>query len=241
MHRLVNGLPKLFAAALSSTLSVLCLHGRRLISMDCLRGQSERAAGLCAALAWLGSISLTASAMQPQEVAAIVARCAPTVAPSTMQAILRVESGFRPHAIGYLVRSPKGKFNLTRQPASKQEAVSWASWMYSNGYKFDAGPAQVNSTNFARYGLTPETAFEPCQNIGAGAAILTTEYLRASRRYGPGQDALRAAISSYNSGNFSTGFANGYVKRVSDAAARSAPPPLQPLVKSQSKLKDQPQ
>lgn len=162
--------------------------------------------------------------MLPMDVAALVVQCAPTVAPTTMEAILKVESGFRPHAIGYLVRGPQGKFNLARQPKNKAEAVAWATWLHQNGYRFDAGPAQVNSTNFARYGLTPESAFEPCLNIGAGAAILTNEYVRASRRYGPGQAALRAAISSYNSGNFTVGFSNGYVQRVSDAAFRGFSP-----------------
>ncbi|VTU46191.1 Type IV secretion system protein virB1 (plasmid) [Variovorax sp. SRS16] len=166
--------------------------------------------------------------MESADVAALVARCAPTVAPSTMQAILRVESGFKPHVIGYLVRSPQGKFNLSRQPRSKEEAIAWATWMHANGYRFDAGPAQVNSSNFERYGLTPASAFEPCQNIGAGGAILTSEYLRAVRKFGPGQYALRAAISSYNSGNYVTGFSNGYVRHVSNAAAQSTRPPLQP-------------
>ena len=162
--------------------------------------------------------------MLPMDVAALVVQCAPTVAPTTMQAILRVESGNRPHAIGYLVRGAQGKFNLARQPKNKAEAIAWATWLYQNGYRFDAGPAQVNSTNFARYGLTPESAFDPCLNIGAGAAILTNEYVRAARKFGPGQSALRAAISSYNSGNFTVGFSNGYVQCVSDAASRGITP-----------------
>lgn len=150
--------------------------------------------------------------------------CAPTVAPSTMRAIVKTESGFRPHVIGYLIRKGKAEFKLTRQPQSKAEAVAWATWFHDNGYRFDAGPAQVNSSNFARVGLTPSTAFDACSNIAAGAAILTADYVRAAATYGPGQTALRAALSSYNSGSFVRGITNGYVARVEKAASTGKPP-----------------
>lgn len=157
--------------------------------------------------------------MMPLVVAALVAQCAPNVSPVTMSAILRVESGFRPHAIGYLVRGPAGKVRLARQPRDTVEAISWAKWLLANGYRFDAGPAQVNSSNFERYGLDAVSAFDPCSNVRAAGDILTDEYLRAARKFQPGQVALRHAISSYNTGNFADGFANGYVQRVTDAAA----------------------
>ena len=152
-----------------------------------------------------------------------------------MKAIVHVESKGRPHVIGYKVAHANGVYTLTQQPKDKAEAVSWARWMLDNGYRFDAGPAQVNSTNFRAYGLTAETVFEPCTNIKAGAAILTDAYQAASRQYGPGQQALLAAISAYNSGNFVTGFRNGYVQKVAAAAgvpaAQALPasaPPLKP-------------
>lgn len=149
---------------------------------------------------------------------ALLAQCAPTVAPSTMRAIVKVESGGKPFAIGYLVRSKDRAFTLSRQPSSKDEAVSWAQWFLANGYRFDAGPAQVNSINFAAHHLTAETVFDSCRNLQAGAAILTAEYRRALKTFRDEQAALRAAISSYNSGNFSVGFKNGYVTKVQTAA-----------------------
>lgn len=152
----------------------------------------------------------------------LLSRCAPTVAPSTMRAIVQVESAFQPFVIGTLVRSKSGAQTLSRQPATRSEAVQWASWLLQNGYRFDAGPAQVNSIHFATYGLTPETAFEPCRNIAAGAAILTAEYRRAAAKFGVGQVALRAAISSYNTGHFARGIQNGYVSRVQHAATAAA-------------------
>ncbi|WP_156516886.1 lytic transglycosylase domain-containing protein [Delftia sp. GW456-R20] len=153
------------------------------------------------------------------DVEGLLANCAPTVATTTMRAIVKTESGFRPNAIGYLIRKGESEYTLSRQPKNQFEAIQWATWLYANGYKFDAGAAQVNSSNFARVGLTPSTAFDPCKNISAGAAILTSEYARASVKFGPGQNALRAAISSYNSGSFVRGIHNGYVTRVEKAAA----------------------
>lgn len=157
--------------------------------------------------------------MMALDIEPLLTQCAPTVAPSTMRAIIQVESAHKPYAIGNLVRGKEGARTLTRQPRGREEAVQWARWFLQHGYRFDAGPAQVNSVHFAAYGLTADTAFEPCRNIAAGAAILTAEYRRAANSLGPGQAALRAAISSYNTGHFTRGIQNGYVSKVQRAAA----------------------
>lgn len=151
--------------------------------------------------------------------------CAPTVAPQTMRAILHVESAARPFVIGYkVVDATRNVYQLARQPSTKEEAISWAQWLLDNGYKFDAGWAQINSQHFNRLGLTSQTVFDPCVNLRAGSTILTEEYLRAAKKYGVGQQALLAAISAYNSGNYITGFKNGYVGKVVRAAMRGGPP-----------------
>jgi type IV secretion system protein VirB1 len=76
---------------------------------------------------------------------------------------------------------------------------------------------QVSSKNFATVGLRPETAFDPCTNIAAGAALLTLKYQQASAAYGPGRQARGAALSMYNTGNAQAGFRNGYVHRILQA------------------------
>src|SRR5262249_7163983 len=58
-----------------------------------------------------------------------------------------------------------------------------------------------------------EQALDPCTNIRAGATILTADYVEASQRFTPGQPALQAALSAYNTGTFWRGFENGYVAR----------------------------
>jgi len=140
---------------------------------------------------------------------ALAQQCAPEVAPQTMAAIVRTESAFRPLSIGV---NRGGR--LARQPASVDEAVATAKWLIAQGYNIDLGLAQINSANLRGTGLTVEDAFDPCKNLAAGAKILQANYRNASRKYANEQDVLRASLSAYNTGNFRSGFANGYVGRV---------------------------
>ncbi len=148
-------------------------------------------------------------------------QCAPNVAPNTLLAVVRVESGGNPYALNV-----NGSQRLLRQPSSRQEAVAWASWLVTRGYSVDMGLAQVNSQHLARFGLTVEQMFDPCTNLAAGGRILGDSYASAAQRYGLGLPALRAALSAYNTGNHRDGFSNGYVAKVTAAAYGGAPPPL---------------
>lgn len=140
-------------------------------------------------------------------------QCAPNVHPTTLQAVVRTESGFNPYAIGVVGG------HLVRQPRDRAEAVVTAKALEAQGINFSMGLGQVNRTNLARYGLTYETAFDPCENLRAGSAILHDCYQRATAAMGQGTPALRAAISCYYSGNFTRGEAadadgTSYVQRV---------------------------
>lgn len=156
--------------------------------------------------------------------AQLMTHCAPHVAHSTLAAIVLTESRGNPLAIGV-----NGHRKLDRQPATLAQAVHWAQWLYAHGYNFDAGLMQVNVKNFAKTGVTPETVFDPCTNLRAGAQILRASYTLASSRFGHSGYALSAAISAYNTGNFEAGFRNGYVGRVfrsgHSLAGAAVPPP----------------
>lgn len=151
----------------------------------------------------------------------LVLTCAAQVAPSTMTAIVRVESGGNPYAINI-----NGAQQLQRQPKSSEEASAWAEWLVARGYSVDMGLAQINSGNLGKLGLTATQLFDPCTNLRAGAKILTDSYIGAAQRYGSGQVALQAAISAYNTGNYKAGLANGYVAKVTAAASNGTAPPL---------------
>jgi type IV secretion system protein VirB1 len=134
--------------------------------------------------------------------------CAPNVAPTTLQAIVEVESGGNPLALninGMRVQPPPAK--------DTREAALVAESYIARGYSVDIGIMQVNSRNLAALGTTVEQVLDPCMNIRAAATILTADYAAAARTHGDGQPALQAALSAYNTGDSYRGFANGYVAR----------------------------
>jgi type IV secretion system protein VirB1 len=115
-----------------------------------------------------------------------------------------------------------GEDELVRQPADVQEAVAMARWLLRHGYNFDAGMAQVNSSNFQRLGLSPENLFQPCTNLRAGAKVLDECLARARARLGEGPLAEQGALSCYNTGTLSRGVRNGYVAAVLYAMGAAA-------------------
>ncbi|WP_434779052.1 lytic transglycosylase domain-containing protein [Neisseria sp. Ec49-e6-T10] len=136
-------------------------------------------------------------------------RCVPDVSSHTLAAIVKTESGFNPYAIG-VNRGAK----LSRQPKSHQEAVSTAKSLIAKGANIDMGIAQINSANLGVVKMSIEQLFDPCQNLKASALILSRNYQGAKKIHGDGQKALQAALSAYNTGSFSRGFNNGYVRKV---------------------------
>ncbi len=160
-----------------------------------------------------GSVWLAASA-QAATFEQLAQRCAPGVHPVTLQKIVAVESAHNPFAIGVV----NGR---VRQPKTLIDAVLTAQRLEKRGDNFSLGLAQINRYNLAKYGENYQSIFEPCRNLKTGAAILTDCYLRAKLRYPERQQALRAALSCYYSGNFTRGFrregGKSYVQRVIEA------------------------
>lgn len=138
----------------------------------------------------------------------VIQQYAPDVAPQTIAAIIRVESGGNQFALGINCR-----FAKRTHPKSAGEAAALARYFISKGYSVDLGLMQINSRNLRGLGLTIEQAFDAGANIQAGAKILARGYRGAVKRFGPGQNALRAALSAYNTGNYERGFKNGYVAK----------------------------
>jgi type IV secretion system protein VirB1 len=154
---------------------------------------------------------------------ALVMSCAPQVDVGTARALIAVESGFNPFAIGVVGGV------LERQPTGRNEAIATAKALQAGGWNFSVGLAQINLHNFGRLGLSVEAAFEPCTNLAAMQTVLTECFERASQPGGGAQRALRQALSCYYSGNFVTGFRHGYVRRVLtsvQAAAQSSSSPV---------------
>ena len=143
-------------------------------------------------------------------------KCAPAVHPATLAAVVRTESGFRPYAINI-----NGKHQLPRQPASHAEAVATAGYLLGRGFNFDSGLGQINSVNVQKFAMPWTAVFDPCSNLSAAARVLTECFERASKRQSNNQEALRNALSCYNTGTFTRGHSNGYVGRVERSAAKN--------------------
>ncbi|MGE4482989.1 lytic transglycosylase domain-containing protein [Acidocella sp.] len=137
---------------------------------------------------------------------AAYAACAPYIAPPTLAAVIRVESGDDPLAIDV---NGIGRF----KPTSRADAEAIAQHFIARGHRVDIGLMQVDSTNLASLGVTVRDMLDPCKNIRAGATILSDDYQNALAAGQHGQRALAAALSAYNTGSLTAGFLNGYVAR----------------------------
>jgi type IV secretion system protein VirB1 len=172
---------------------------------------------LAAALAMTMALPPTSAHAGPRidarTFATLAATCAPHVDRVTLEALVRTESAYNPYAIGVVGT------RLARQPATLEEAVATAHALERQGYNFSVGLGQVNRYNLARFGETIESAFDACRNLRAGSTLLAECFSRSLPRYGDPQQALRAALSCYYSGNFETGFRHGYVQKVVANAA----------------------
>ena len=160
--------------------------------------------------------------MDSSALVALALMCAPLVNPSTTRALVAVESGFNPHAIGVVGGA------LVRQPRNRAEALVTARALQAQSWNFSVGLAQINLHSLQRLGMSLETAFDPCLNLAGMQAVLGDCFERTDAHESDRQRALRQALSCYYSGNFVTGFRHGYVRRVVDALRSPATPPASP-------------
>ncbi len=116
--------------------------------------------------------------------------------------------------------TPHQSFTFTNEG----DAVAKAQSLYAQGFhSLDIGLAQVNTTNFASYGLTQDgvpdftAAFAPCENVHVGSEILGSFYRRAVAKYGATPYALYVASKAYNTGSFDYG--DEYARSVWEIAA----------------------
>jgi type IV secretion system protein VirB1 len=162
------------------------------------------------------SVTANAAPWSADSFTRLARRCAPLAAPSTLASIARVESGFDP----LMISDNNSKQSFA--PNSVAEAARLATQLIAAGHSVDVGLMQINSSNFARAGLTVPAAFDPCRSLAAGAAILAAGYA-GGVTHSSQQAALRIALSRYNTGDAQRGFTNGYVARVERAAQRVVP------------------
>jgi type IV secretion system protein VirB1 len=143
-----------------------------------------------------------------------IQQCTQDVHPTTIMRIMTVETRKNPYSIGFRIVKNKQNYYIPNQPKNLAQAKYMATWLYNKGYAFDAGIAQINSSNFARFGVQPEHMFDVCTNIHVAGKILKEFYLKAKQNISNDQQALQAAISGYNSGKFNSNLGRQYVAKV---------------------------
>ena len=143
--------------------------------------------------------------------AALLATCAPQVAPETGLRLVQHESRANPYAIGV-----NGPYVVRPQPVTSAQAVATAKRLLAlpGVRSIDVGLGMINSSHLPRLGLSLEQVFEPCTNLKVMQSVLLPSYERAVLVHGPGQQALQRALSEYNTGHPSRGIAIGYVRKV---------------------------
>ncbi|MEX3555978.1 MAG: lytic transglycosylase domain-containing protein [Burkholderia gladioli] len=146
-----------------------------------------------------------------------------------MGKIVKVESRGRQYALADA--GPKGlpwkgvreKMVRSYFPTNADEAEQIATRLIAANHIVAIGLSQVSSENLRRFGLNVRQVLDPCTNLRTGSTILTEFYLKARKTIADPDRAILAAISAYNTGNFTSGFSNGYVKSVVDAKALNEP------------------
>ncbi|RWA57417.1 hypothetical protein AU476_40845 [Cupriavidus sp. UYMSc13B] len=108
-------------------------------------------------------------------------------------------------------------------PSTLEEATIIARGLIQQGHWVGLGLTQLASRHLPKLGLSIEQALDPCTNLREGGRVLVNFYIDAMKKYQNPQDALYAAISAYNTGNFGAGFSNGYVQKVVNAAGYTVP------------------
>lgn len=137
-----------------------------------------------------------------------LSQCGPAVAPSTTRAIIEVESGGNPLAIG------DNNLRKSFAPKTKGDAVSLAERLIDQGHSVDLGLMQINSMHLAPRSLSLEEVFDPCRNVKIGTKILS-EFYRQQQTGDPAYTLFKA-LSAYNTGQAWKGA--GYVNRILAAA-----------------------
>ncbi len=140
------------------------------------------------------------------DLAFVMACIPPDVSPYTVQRIVQVESAGDPYVLHI---NDMGSGRAVRSP-SVASAQATLQRLLSSGYSVDIGLMQVN---WRGSGGHPEELLDPCRNLYVGASLLREKYLAALDVAPAGQSALQAALSAYNTGSFTRGFANGYVSQ----------------------------
>jgi len=113
------------------------------------------------------------------DLATLTLACAPFVSQDTMITYIAQRSQANPLAI-HITETDRWI-----RPKSQEEAIAAAMKLIEEGRDIEVGLAQIKSADWARYGLTAETVFDPCKNLGAAERVLVADYRTHEDSPGP--------------------------------------------------------
>jgi len=126
----------------------------------------------------------------------LAALCGPWVAPATTLSVVAVESA------GQIFAIHDNTSNRSFAPATSGEAERISAMLIRAGHRLDLGLMQINYDAWFRpTRMSLHQAFNPCINIAFGTTILSAAYARELSHRLPAPEALKRALSVYNSGD----------------------------------------
>jgi len=161
--------------------------------------------------------------------ATLIATCAPLIHPTTLSALIQVESAANPYAVSVnrpLQIEDAGLDQVTlipRQPRSAPEALALTRTLLKEGLTTSVGLAQINIEHLPQLHLHLADLFDPCTNLRVAQQILIVcAHAELSTGTATRAAQIHRALSCYNTGNGIDGLTNGYVGQIRRVAARSA-------------------
>lgn len=126
-----------------------------------------------------------------------------------IRAIIKEESSKNPLSVNV---NKDGKSLISYRPKNKQKAINIAKEWINKGYSVDIGLMQLNSDNLENFNISLDEAFNPCTNIKISSTIYHN-FFKALKKKSSYKKRIYQAFSAYNTGSYTKGFKNGYVKK----------------------------
>jgi type IV secretion system protein VirB1 len=157
--------------------------------------------------------------------AMLMMTCAPLVHPTTLRALVEVESAGNPYAVS--INHPQALKAAGidsppfTQPHSAREALGLTEKLLAQGFGASVGLAQINVEHLAMHGVRIAELFNPCVNLAAAQQVLLECNSSQSKSMVLNARArLRSTLLCYNAGKYTTGIGNNYAFTVRRAAIR---------------------
>jgi type IV secretion system protein VirB1 len=157
--------------------------------------------------------------------ALLMMTCAPLVHPTTLRALIEVESAGNPYAvsINYPQAMARSGIRLPtfRQPKSANAAVRVARELTAHGFGVSVGLAQINVDRLPAVENPSADLFDPCTNLAtAQRVLLECDSHQTGLQPASASDRLHRTLACYNAGNYSSAAGHRYALAVTRAATR---------------------